>query len=185
MPGTTDGAIDNEPVGQGAVIVGAVSADSEHVGAEARQQHRLARRVADELRAVGELGESNSLREIRPGWPCLIFGHFALLPSQALAVVGNRRARGVLRDLTIKETGVRQAAQRAGLAKRFAGLERLFGFASRGRSLDRVFAGSAGGALGEIGARIAQAAVGRNFVQGFNGAAFGGRPRRGRTKPRP
>jgi hypothetical protein len=61
------------------VIVGAVSANSEHVGAEAREQDRLVPHVAGELRAIGELGESNSLREIGPGGPGLILGHFALL----------------------------------------------------------------------------------------------------------
>ena len=62
MPGTTHSVVDNEPVRQGAAIVGAMGADSEHVRPSAHQQHRLIPHAASEFLAIG-----NSAREI----PCV------------------------------------------------------------------------------------------------------------------
>ena len=72
MPRTTHGIIDNEPVRQWAIIVRTVSANSEHVETSAHQQHLLIRHVPDQLPAVGEFREGNSLREIWADWSSMI-----------------------------------------------------------------------------------------------------------------
>ena len=65
MPRTAHRVVDNEPLRERAAIVGAVRADGEHVGAATHEQHRLLSDMADELAAVRQFGESNSLRQIR------------------------------------------------------------------------------------------------------------------------
>ena len=89
MPGTAHRVVDNEPVRERAAIVGAMGADREHVGAAAHQQHRLVADVADELAAIGEFGERNSLRQIGAGRLRLIFGH-SVLPAVVRARASRR-----------------------------------------------------------------------------------------------
>ena len=76
MPGAANGAIDDEPVDERPMIVGAISADRECFRSLPRKQHRFVPDVADQLAAIGELGERHALRQIGTG---LIFRHSALL----------------------------------------------------------------------------------------------------------
>ena len=93
----------NEPVGKGPAIVGAVSADREYFGAPARQQHRLVADAADELAAVLEFGERDSLHQIGTDRPRLIFGHSSLLRLPYASFAFAERS-----DFAIKETDVRR-----------------------------------------------------------------------------
>ncbi len=76
MPGAPHRVIDNEPLSERAVVVGAQSADGEHVGAAAHEQHRFIFDMADEFAAVWQFGGGNSELEIGTGWLRLIFSHF-------------------------------------------------------------------------------------------------------------
>jgi hypothetical protein len=62
MPGTAHSVVDNESVRQRPAIVGAVSADGEHVRAATHEQHSVLSHVAGELAALGQFGESDALR---------------------------------------------------------------------------------------------------------------------------
>ena len=79
VPGAAHHFVDDEPLGEGRMIVGASSADREDVGAPAHDQHRLVADMAEALAAVIEFGERNSLREIGAGGPRLIVRHPFLL----------------------------------------------------------------------------------------------------------
>ena len=54
MPGAADAVADHEPIGERPVVVAAMGADGEHLGAAAHQQHLLIADMPDEL-AVDEL----------------------------------------------------------------------------------------------------------------------------------
>jgi len=86
MPGAADGAVDNEPVDKGAMIMGAVGSDGECVGSLPRQQHLFVPDMTDQLAAIRELGERQTLRQIGTG---LIFRHSALL-EQTLDVTRSK-----------------------------------------------------------------------------------------------
>ena len=49
MPGTSHRIVDNEPLRERTVVVGALSADREHVSAAAHEQNRVLSDMADEL----------------------------------------------------------------------------------------------------------------------------------------
>ena len=110
MPGAAHRVVDNEPVGEGAMIVGAMGADREDIGAAARQQHRLVADVAEKLAAIGQVGEGDSSSQIGAGRPGLIFGHSSLL-RLTLVAFAFRSTRLIARsDFNIKETGSRRVA---------------------------------------------------------------------------
>ena len=94
MPWTPNRVADNEPLRQRAVIVGALSADSEHVCAAAHKQHRFISHVADQLAAIRKFGGGDSERQIGTGWLRLIFSHF-VLPNLCFTSVIHG-ARGLL-----------------------------------------------------------------------------------------
>ena len=87
MPRASHRAVDDEPISQRPAIVGAVSADREHVGPAPHEQHSLLRHMADQLAAVGQFGESNALREIGSDRLGLVFSHRALLPPRFFAAL--------------------------------------------------------------------------------------------------
>jgi hypothetical protein len=62
VPRASHRAIDDEPISQRPAIVGAVSADGEHVGPTAHEQDRLLSNMADELASVGQLGRGDPQR---------------------------------------------------------------------------------------------------------------------------
>ena len=64
MPGTTDRVVDHEPVDEWAMIVRAMSPDREYLGPAPHQQHLFAADMADQLAAIGKLGERDPPREI-------------------------------------------------------------------------------------------------------------------------
>ena len=57
MPGTAHGVADHEPVGERTVVMRAMGADREDLRAAAHQQNLLVADMADELAAVGKLGD--------------------------------------------------------------------------------------------------------------------------------
>ena len=61
MPRTADGVLDHQPFDERSVIVGAKCRHREDLRAAAHQQHLVAADVADELAAVGKLGERDPL----------------------------------------------------------------------------------------------------------------------------
>ena len=89
MPGTAHRAVDNEPLRERAVIVGALRADGEHVGAATHEQHWLFLHMANELAAIWQFSGGDSEREIGAGGLRLIFSH-SVLPSCCI-----RRSRAV------------------------------------------------------------------------------------------
>ena len=90
MPGAAHRVADDEPVGQRAVIVGAVGADREHLGAAAHEQHRLLADMAEQLAAVGQFARRNPQRQIGADRLSLIFSH-CVLPSLFLRARMQRR----------------------------------------------------------------------------------------------
>ncbi len=62
VPRASHPSVDDEAVRQRSAIVGAVSADREHVGPAAHEQDCLLSRMTDQLAAVGQFGEGNPLR---------------------------------------------------------------------------------------------------------------------------
>jgi hypothetical protein len=66
VPGTAHRLINDKPVEERPVVVGAVSPDCKNVGPLAHNEHLLVPDVADQLAPVGELSEGNSLRQIGP-----------------------------------------------------------------------------------------------------------------------
>ena len=119
VPGTAHRVADDEPVGERAVIVGAMGADREDLGAAAHQQHLLLADMAEQLAAVIEFGKGNSLPEIGTGGPRLIVRH-SFLPW--LSSTAAKRS-----DFSIKESDVRRARgpeRRRRLAARLRGARR-------------------------------------------------------------
>jgi hypothetical protein len=86
-----------------------VSADREYVCAATDEQHGFLPHMADEFATIRQFGESNALRQIRADRLSLVFSH-RVLPSLLTALIRNDQAapRGLQRDLTSKETGVRR-----------------------------------------------------------------------------
>ena len=64
MPWAADGIANHEPVPQRAVVMRAVGRDREHVLPAADEQDGFTAGMADELAAVGKVGESDALGEI-------------------------------------------------------------------------------------------------------------------------
>src|SRR5271154_2567974 len=84
MPRTAHRLIDDEPVEERSMVVGAVSPDRENVGPLAHNEHLLVPDVADPLAPVGEIREGNSLRQIGPDGSVAIFSHTALLRKSTI-----------------------------------------------------------------------------------------------------
>lgn len=87
MPRTAHRVVDNEPIRQRAAVMGAVSADGEHVCAATHEQHWLLSHVADQLAAVRQFGDGNALRQIRADRLGLILRHRVLLPPFSAALI--------------------------------------------------------------------------------------------------
>jgi hypothetical protein len=78
MPRTAHCVVDNEALRERTVVVGAQSAERENVSAAAHEQNRVLSDMADQLAAVRQFGESNSLRQIGADGLSLVFSHFIL-----------------------------------------------------------------------------------------------------------
>ena len=81
VPGTAHALADNDTVGERAVIVAAMGADREHLGADAHEQHLLVADMADKL-AVDEVREGNALGQIRAARRRLLLRHGRVLRSR-------------------------------------------------------------------------------------------------------
>jgi len=62
MPGTSHRIVDKEALRERTIVVGALRADRENVSAASNQQNRVLPNSADQLAAVWQFGERNSLR---------------------------------------------------------------------------------------------------------------------------
>jgi hypothetical protein len=80
MPGTSHRIVDNEALRERTIVVSALSADREQVGAAAHEQNRVLSDMADQLGAIRQFGESNSLREVRTN-RCGLFCSHSVLPA--------------------------------------------------------------------------------------------------------
>ncbi len=108
MPGTSHRIIDDEPFGERAVIVRALSADGEDLRPTAYEQHRLFSDMAGELGAVRQFGGGHSQRQIGAGRLRLIFSH-SVLPNCSSHPSFTMRVQS---NLSIKSTGVRRSEAR-------------------------------------------------------------------------
>ena len=66
---------DHETVGERTAVVRALGADREDLGPAAHQQHLLVADMADELAAIGKLGERNALGQIGAGLLGMVLSH--------------------------------------------------------------------------------------------------------------
>jgi hypothetical protein len=80
MPRAPHRIVDNEALRERTIVVGALSADRENVSAAAHKQNRVLSDMADELAAVWQFGESNSLRQVRTN-RCGLFCSHSVLPA--------------------------------------------------------------------------------------------------------
>src|SRR6516162_1339625 len=74
MPGTAHALAGNETLGQRAVIMGAMGADSEDFAAALHQQHLLVADMAEEL-AVNKIRQRDALGEVRALRRVLLLRH--------------------------------------------------------------------------------------------------------------
>jgi hypothetical protein len=65
MPGTTDGVIDHQTIGQWPAVMCACRADCEYLVPAAHQQHLLVAAMTDELAGIGEIEKRDAFNEIR------------------------------------------------------------------------------------------------------------------------
>ena len=100
VPGTPHGLVNDKPVEERSMVMGAVSPDRENVGPSAHNEHLLVPNVADQLAPVGELGEGNSLRQIGADRSVAIFSHIALLQKSMAAIA--RAATAVREQRVVK-----------------------------------------------------------------------------------
>jgi hypothetical protein len=66
VPGAADGVLDEDPLSERTVVVGAFGADREHLLTTARQQHPLVGDVPQDHAAFGDIRERHSLGEVGP-----------------------------------------------------------------------------------------------------------------------
>ena len=90
MPRAPNGIVDNEALRERTVVVGALSADGEHVSAAAHEQNRILSDMADKLGAVWEFAGGNSQGQIGADWLRLLFSHSVLPGLSSRASVGAR-----------------------------------------------------------------------------------------------
>src|SRR6185503_6696263 len=78
VPGTTNCVADQQALGERPAVVAARGAYREEFAAYAREQHRLARRVAEQFFAVGELARWDSSAQVRSREFGFLSTHFQL-----------------------------------------------------------------------------------------------------------
>src|ERR1700723_1812595 len=79
MPRTANGAVDEQPLDERTVVVGAMRPDCKQLQAAAHQQNLLVTDMTNELATVGKLARNNALRQIGAGELRLILSHVLLL----------------------------------------------------------------------------------------------------------
>ena len=108
VPGAADGVLDEDPLSERTVVVGALGADREQLVTAARQQHRFARTVSQDHAAFGDIRQRHSLGKIGSVELLLVFAHGRLLtygdwqisqqhpilPFPAMTVEASRRNGG-------------------------------------------------------------------------------------------
>ncbi len=75
VPGAPHRIVDNEPLDERSMIMGAGRAEGEDVSPTTHQQDILVADMADELASVGKRGERNSLRQIGAAWLRRVLSH--------------------------------------------------------------------------------------------------------------
>ena len=79
VPQTADSVLDEDPLGERTVVVGAMRPDRQHLQAAAHQQNLLVTDMTNELATVGKLAKNNALRQIGARELRLILSHVLLL----------------------------------------------------------------------------------------------------------
>src|ERR1700678_47813 len=79
MPRTANGAVDEQPLDERTVVVGAMRPDRKHLQAAAHQQNLLVTDMTNELATGGQLARNNALRQIGAHELRLILCHVLLL----------------------------------------------------------------------------------------------------------
>jgi hypothetical protein len=79
VPGAADGVLDEDPLSERTVVVGAFGADREQLVTPARQQHRVARDVPQDHAAFGDIRYCHPLGKVGSVELLLLFAHGRLL----------------------------------------------------------------------------------------------------------
>ena len=79
MPGTANGAINDEPFGEGPVVVRAIGSDREDLCPLPHEQHLFVADMTNQLAALSKIRERDSSRQIGAAGRRLILSHFLLL----------------------------------------------------------------------------------------------------------
>jgi hypothetical protein len=105
VPGTADGVLYQDPFGERTVVVGAFGADREQLVTTARQQHRVARDVPQDLAVFSDIRKRHPLGKVGSVEPLLLFAHGWLLTYDGWKISQRRRRDPVLpiRTITVED----------------------------------------------------------------------------------